>query len=112
MLGDRCLVDEGVLAGVLASNKDVLILDVKPFKGSKRSLISASAQVDKSSLLLLTMCRGLPALREDVDIRGLVAPDRLDNSVPQACYLLTYGFLPQLSLPFSTSRVNPLEVSL
>lgn len=85
--GDRSLVNEDVIAGVVAIHEAVPIPNVKSFSSSNNSSIFNSDQVDKVILHLLAVSRVLPVLGQGAVMRCVLARIVLEEPTPQAFHL-------------------------
>lgn len=77
--GDHCLVDEGVLASVVAIDQSIFIIGVKLFSDCDQLLILVTGHVDKSVLDVIELSFGLQARSECVAGSTLNALDYIDK---------------------------------
>lgn len=77
--GDRCVVDEYVIAIVVAIDKALAISNVEPSNGPYHWLFSVAARIERAVLHLHILSCGLHILRQGMPVTYLLALGELDN---------------------------------
>lgn len=79
---DHSPVNKDILAGVIATDETISVLDVIPFNRPKNSLAYATAQTDKAVLHLVELFCGLPVSSQVMLFSCLLAWNGLDKPNP------------------------------